>query len=138
MEKKIITSEIVENIRQSGGRFLKKVIINNNNNNNNNIHSNIDWEEVDFETSRLKVSHSFRTITKWQAEQDDVIWNQDSQQRRGNEEGAAMSDESIQSIVPEETKYLGMVAESMPSSSDAQANSMNCASSNKRRKGQNI
>ena len=78
MEKKIITSEIVENIRQSGGRFLKKV--KNNNNNNNNIHSNIDWEEVDFETSRLKVSHSFRTITKWQADQDASVAGQTSTQ----------------------------------------------------------
>ena len=67
MDKKIITSEIVQGIRQRGGRFLKKV--------NNGV---VDWEEVDFETSRLKVSHSFRTMSRWHSDNEDAYNNDEN------------------------------------------------------------
>jgi len=122
MDKKIITSEIVKKIRESGGRFLKKV------NTDNPIH---DWEEVDFETSRLKVSHSFRTMSKWHADNDDS-WNNGS---KGSYDSSVDSTPSIQS---EETKSNSLVADSTVSDADARghADVLNGTSSNKRRKGQ--
>jgi hypothetical protein len=136
MDKKIITSEIVGNIRNSGGRFLKKA--------NDDNRSDVDWSEVDFETARLKVSHSFRTMTKWHADRGHE-WDNGSQSGVSGEL-IAMSDESIQSIVADELTALGIVAESTPSSSDAQASGMysetyaqasfmNSETSNKRRRG---
>jgi hypothetical protein len=136
MDKKIITSEIVGNIRNSGGRFLKRA--------NDDNHSDVDWVEVDFETARLKVSHSFRTMTKWHADRGHECDN--GSQSGVSGELIAMSDESIQSIAADEIMALGIVAESTPSSSDAQANGMysemyaqasfmNSETSNKRRRG---
>ena len=65
MDKKTITIEIVEEMIESGCRFLKKV--------NKDAGGNKDWEEVDFETARLKVSHSFRTLSKGHPDNDDMM-----------------------------------------------------------------
>jgi len=118
MHKKIITSEIVESIHASGGRFLKKV--------NNENGTGADWEEVDFETARLKVSHSFRTMSKWHSENDDT-WNNGGS---GTEEIVV---DSIPSISTGEGSPLGLMAEPTPSTLATDVN--NLASSNKRRKG---
>jgi hypothetical protein len=118
MHKKIITSEIVESIHASGGRFLKKV--------NNENGTGADWEEVDFETARLKVSHSFRTMSKWHSENDDA-WNHGGS---GTEEIVV---DSIPSISTGEGSPLGLMAEPTPSTLATDVN--NLASSNKRRKG---
>jgi len=117
MDKKIITTEIVNGIRNSGGRFLRRV--------NDDNHSEIDWEEVDFETARLKVSHSFRTMTKWHANHDNNTYNQ----------AIAESDEFTHSMVAEEFTSIGIVAESTPSSATAQAGGNIFETSNKRRRG---
>ena len=83
MHKKAITAHVVNIILVSGGCFLKKA----------NNDKGIDWKEVDFETARLKVSHSFRTISKWHPENDDEgNENRGGGQRRGSE------DESIEFI----------------------------------------
>jgi len=116
MDKKIITTEIVNGIRNSGGRFLRRV--------NDDNHSEIDWEEVDFETARLKVSHSFRTMTKWHANHDNNTYNQ----------AIAESDEFTHSMVAEEFTSIGIVAESTPSSATAQAGGNILETSNKRRR----
>jgi len=115
MIKKTITSEIVESIRASGGRFLKKG-------------SDVDWEEVDFETSRLKVSHSFRTISKWHSDNDDA-WNHGG---KGSEEVLV---DSIPSILGKDTNSLCLTTEATPSNTDPLTTNVNFASSNKRRKG---
>ena len=48
-EKKQLTSEVVELVKQAGGRFLKD-------------DNHAGWEQVDDETARLKVSHVFRNL----------------------------------------------------------------------------
>ena len=116
MHKKIIPSEIVESIQASGGRFLKKV----------SGGSNADWEEVDFETARLKVSHSFRTMSRWHSDNDDT-WNQGG---KGNDEILV---DSIPSISTDDTPPLQLLAYSSPSDTDPLMD-MNFASANKRRK----
>lgn len=119
MHKKTITIEIVEIIHKSGGRFLKKV--------NNDESCNRDWEEVDFETARLKVSHSFRTMSKGNASNEDV-WNNGG---NGSEEILA---EPIPSMSVEDANALGLMAASVPSDVDPMISQINFASSNKRRK----
>ena len=119
MHKKTITIEIVESIHKSGGRFLKKV--------SNDESCNMDWEEVDFETARLKVSHSFRTMSKGNASNEEV-WNKG---RKGNEEILA---EPIPSMSAEDANVLGLMAASAPSDVDPMISQINFASSNKRRK----
>ena len=50
-EKKRMTLEVLEIVKQSGGRFLKD-------------ESELGWIEVDNETARLKVSSTFRSARK--------------------------------------------------------------------------
>ncbi len=64
MEKKKITIEVVEDTFKSGCRFLKKV--------NKNDGGKCDWEEVDFDAARLKVSHSFRTLSKGHPDNEEI------------------------------------------------------------------
>mmetsp|Transcript_4589 Transcript_4589/g.10014 ORF Transcript_4589/g.10014 Transcript_4589/m.10014 type:complete len:213 (+) Transcript_4589:1524-2162(+) len=122
MHKKAITAQVVNNILLSGGCFLKKA----------NNENGIDWEEVDFETARLKVSHSFRTMSKWHPENDDEgNENRGDGQRRGSE------DESIEStpyITADEIFSTTLTVE--PTSSCA--NGVNDTCFKKRRKGQNF
>ena len=87
----------------------------------------MDWEEVDFETARLKVSHSFRTMSKGNASNEEV-WNKG---RKGNEEILA---EPIPSMSAEDANVLGLMAASAPSDVDPMISQINFASSNKRRK----
>ena len=121
MDKKMITSEIVKEINRCGGRFLKRV-------NNKKNATDADWEVVDFETARLKVSHSFRTITK----QDDA-WKLDSR------EGIVVDTVPsvlIGSISEEESDPVGLASDSTWSNQDESANEMKSVeSSKKRRKG---
>jgi len=117
MHKKSITSEIVESIHESGGRFLKKV------SNENQI--DVDWEKVDFETSRLKVSHSFRTMSRWQ---NDDAWNNGG---RGEETLV----DSIPSISVQDSNFFDLMTESTLLNVDPPATNTNFGSSNKRRKG---
>eukprot|EP00536_Pseudo-nitzschia_multiseries_P011546 jgi/Psemu1/308325/fgenesh1_kg.400_\ len=127
MHKKAITAEIVSNILLSGGRFLKKV--------NSDRDTGIDWEVVDFETARLKVSHSFRTLSKWHAENDDEgKGNQSDGQRIGSDEGSV---ESIPPITADETSSLGFIVKSESFNHCVETNraTANNASSNKRRRG---
>jgi len=122
MDKKTITAEIVTNIHNSGGRFLKRDYCPK--------HKNIDWEEVDFETARLKVSHSFRTTTKSQTNQE---------QHEGNgEENFGLSEESLNLIMPEDFMSFDVVTtEPIPSNSDVidSIHSTSSETPNKRRKG---
>lgn len=118
MHKKLITSEIVESIHKSGGRFLKKV--------SNGDQIDVDWEKVDFETSRLKVSHSFRTMSRWQ--------NEDACNQGGTVSEETLVD-SIPSISVQETNSLDFMTESNLSNDDPLATNINFGSSNKRRKG---
>lgn len=121
MDKKAITSEIVESIRKSGGMFLKKAVEG----------SDVDWEEVDFETSRLKVSHSFRTMSRCHAGQDDLhdAWNPGG---KGNE---GLPADPIPSTLTDVTNPLGLLVEVPLSNVDPLAADTGFASSNKRRKG---
>lgn len=106
MDKKAITAEIVENIVSSGGRFLKRV--------NDDEASNIDWKVVDFETARLKVSHSFRTMSK---EQKIQVENGglNPQAHKGYVNGDEGSVASIPSISADDTKSLDLVVDFTPS-----------------------
>merc|ERR1712194_704258 len=119
MDKKIITSEIVQSIYECGGRFLKKV--------NNEIGNGVDWEEVDFETSRLKVSHSFRTNSRCHSDNEDACNNS------GNV-GEEMLGDSNQFLTSEGTDSLGSFVESSPSNPASLPNGTNYTLSNKRRK----
>lgn len=65
MHKKAITVGIVEDTLKSGCCFLKKV--------NKSDEGRCDWEEVDFETARLKVSHSFRTQSKGHLDNEEIV-----------------------------------------------------------------
>mmetsp|Transcript_9341 Transcript_9341/g.23245 ORF Transcript_9341/g.23245 Transcript_9341/m.23245 type:complete len:592 (+) Transcript_9341:191-1966(+) len=119
MYKKTITIEIVESIHNGGGRFLKKV--------SNDESCNMDWEEVDFETARLKVSHSFRTMSKGNSSNEEV-WNNVG---KGSEEILV---EPILSMSAEDADVLGFMAASIPSDVDPMISQINFSSSNKRRK----
>ena len=116
MHKKAITIEIVEIIHKSGGRFLKKV--------SNAKNSSCDWEDVDFETARLKVSHSFRTMSKGQTDNEDAC-------NKGNEEILV---ESIHPISTEDANSLGLMPASVPSDVDPLMTQIPFSSANKRRK----
>lgn len=52
-QKKIITDEIVNIVKQSSGRFLK--------------YSGVGWLEVGDDVARLKVSHTFRGVRRTKA-----------------------------------------------------------------------
>lgn len=52
LEKSLITEKIVQAIRDSDGRFLKR-------------DDGGEWEEVDQETARKKVGHAFRNRRKF-------------------------------------------------------------------------
>lgn len=119
MDKKIITSEIVQSIHKCGGRFLKKA--------NNETGNDVDWEEVGFETARLKVSHSFRTNSKCHSENEDT-WN-----NSGNV-GEEMLGDSNQFLTSEGTDSLGSFVESSPSNPASLPNGTNYTLSKKRRK----
>jgi len=116
MDKKTITIEIVEQIHESGGRFLRKV--------NGNKGGNMDWEEVDFETARLKVSHSFRTMSKGSEEN----WN------NGGKGGEDILADPISSISADDANPLGLLATSDSSNVHSMITQIHFESSNKRRK----
>lgn len=118
MHKKTITIEIVERIHESGGRFLRK---------NSGKNGNMAWEEVDFETARLKVSHSFRTTSKGNAGSED-IWN------HGGKGGEEILADPISSILAADASPLGFLATSNPSNGDSMITQIHFESSNKRRK----
>lgn len=106
MDKKTITVEIVENMIESGCCFLKKV--------NEDVGGNKNWEEVDFETARLKVSHSFRTMSKGHPDNEDMVV------------------EPIPSISAEAVDPLGLIDTTTPSQMHLLNDGSPVSSSNKR------
>ena len=119
MDKKIITSEIVQSICDDGVRFLKKV--------NNEMGNGVDWEEVDFETARLKVSHGFRTNSRCHSDNEDAWIN-------GENIGEEILGDSNQFLMNDGTYSLGSLKSTSPSNAASLPNDTNDTFSNKRRK----
>lgn len=97
MEKKKITEEIVNLIKNCNGRFLKR-----SNEKASSYLMTTEWEEVKFETARLKVSHSFRTMTKSRTNEEmEGSTSRNQSNIEGHDGNMILSDESNDAIMPE-------------------------------------